>query len=55
MSVHDYLGKLNVLANALCRFSMGSVAHIKEEKKELVKDANCLCRLEEYISQWCNS
>ena len=46
MSVHDHLGKANVLANDLSRLSMGSVAHVKDERKELVKDAHSLARLE---------
>ena len=38
MSVHYHPGKANVVANALSRLSMGSVAHVEEERKELVKD-----------------
>ena len=44
--MHDHLGKSNVLANALSRLSMGSVAHVEEGRKELVKDAYSLARLE---------
>ena len=40
--MHDHLGKVNVLANALSRLSMGSVAHVEEERKELMKDAHSL-------------
>ncbi|WMV25291.1 hypothetical protein MTR67_018676 [Solanum verrucosum] len=36
----------NVVANALNRLSMGSVAHAEEERKELAKDAYRLSRLE---------
>ena len=46
MSVHDHLGQANVLANDLSRLSMGSVAHVEDERKELVKDAHRLSRLE---------
>ena len=46
MSVHDHLGKANVLANSLSRLSMVSVAHVEEERKELVKDDHSLARLE---------
>ena len=35
MSVHDHFGKANVLANNLSRLSMGSVAHVEEERKKL--------------------
>ena len=45
MSVHDHLGKANVLANSLSRLSMGTVADVQEEKKELVKDVNRLAHL----------
>ena len=45
MSVHYYPSKANVVANALSRISMGSVAHIKEGRKELVKDVHRLARL----------
>ena len=46
MSVHDHLGQANVLANDLSRLSMGSVAHVEDERKELVKDIHRLARLE---------
>ena len=38
-------GKANVVANALSRVSMGSVAHVDEDKKELVKEVHRLGRL----------
>ena len=38
MRVHYHPGKANVVADALSRLSMGSVAHVEEERKELVKD-----------------
>ena len=44
MSVHHHPGK-NVVADALSRLSMGNVAHVEEERKELVKDVHRLARL----------
>ncbi|WMV49837.1 hypothetical protein MTR67_043222 [Solanum verrucosum] len=38
-------GKANVVGDALSRLSMGSVAHVKEETKELVRDVHRLARL----------
>ncbi|WMV59183.1 hypothetical protein MTR67_052568 [Solanum verrucosum] len=37
--------KANVVADALIRLSMGSVAHVAKEKKELAKDVHRLARL----------
>ncbi|WMV24300.1 hypothetical protein MTR67_017685 [Solanum verrucosum] len=37
--------KANVVADALSRLSMGSIAHIEEGKKELVRDVHRLARL----------
>ncbi|WMV37510.1 hypothetical protein MTR67_030895 [Solanum verrucosum] len=45
MSVLYHPGKGNVVADALSRLSMGSVAHVEEEKKELAKDVHRLARL----------
>ncbi|WMV32964.1 hypothetical protein MTR67_026349 [Solanum verrucosum] len=45
MSVHYNPGKANVVADALSRLSTGSVAHVKEERKELVKDVHRLALL----------
>ena len=45
MSVHYHPGKTNVVADSLRRLSMGSVAHVEEEKNELVKDIHRLARL----------
>ena len=44
MTMHYHPGKANVVAYALRRLSMGSVSHIDDEKKELVKEVNQLCR-----------
>ena len=45
MSVHYHPGKVNVVADALSRLSMGNVAHVEEKRKELVKDVHRLARL----------
>src|SRR5688572_31719175 len=45
MSVLYHPGKANVVADALSRMSMGSVAHVDEGKKELVKEVHRLARL----------
>ena len=45
MSVHYHPGKANVVGNALSQLSMGSVSHIDDEKKELVKEIHQLSRL----------
>ncbi|KAH0757932.1 hypothetical protein KY290_021425 [Solanum tuberosum] len=44
-SVHYHPGKANVVADALSRLSMGSVAHVEKERKELAKDVHRLARL----------
>ena len=38
-------GKANVVADALRCFTMGSVSHIEEAKKDLVKDVHSFSRL----------
>lgn len=45
MSVHYHPGKANVVVDALSRLSMGSVAHVEDERKKLVKDVHRLARL----------
>ncbi|KAH0720379.1 hypothetical protein KY285_005181 [Solanum tuberosum] len=40
MSILYHPGKANVVVDALSRLSMGSTAHIEEEKRELAKDVN---------------
>ena len=45
MSVHYHPGKANVVADAHRILSMGSVAHVEEERKHLVKDVHRLSRL----------
>ena len=45
MSVHYHPGKVNVVADALSRLYMGSVAHVGEKIKDLVKDVHRLARL----------
>ena len=37
--------KVNVVVDDLSRLSMGSVAHVKEERKELGKDVHMLALL----------
>ena len=49
MRVHYHLRKENVVAYALSRFYMGSVDHVEEERKELVKDVQRLARLGVYL------
>ncbi|KAH0650243.1 hypothetical protein KY284_030155 [Solanum tuberosum] len=45
MSVHYHPSKANVVADALSRPSIGSVAHVEEEKNELEKEVHSLVRL----------
>ena len=45
ISVHYHPGKANVIANSLSRLSICSVAHVGDERKELVKDVHRLARL----------
>ncbi|KAH0652933.1 hypothetical protein KY289_030611 [Solanum tuberosum] len=45
ISVLYHLDKANVVADALSRLSMGSMAHIEDKKKELVRDMHRLARL----------
>ena len=52
MSVLYHPGKANVVADALSRVSMGSVAHVEEGKKELVKEVHkCFQVLRDHISK----
>ncbi|KAH0644810.1 hypothetical protein KY284_032694 [Solanum tuberosum] len=45
MSVHYHPSKANVVADALSRLSMGSVAYVEEEMNELAKEVHRLARL----------
>lgn len=45
MSILYHPDKTNVVANALTRLLMDNVAHIEENKKELVRDVHILTRL----------
>lgn len=45
MSVLYHPDKTNVVAYALSRISMSSVAHVKDEKKKLVYNVHRLSRL----------
>ena len=45
MSVFCHPGKTNVVADDLCRINMGSVSHVEEVKKDLMKDNHRFARL----------
>ena len=45
MSVHYHPGKANLVADSFRILSMGSVAYVEEESKDLVKDVHRLDRL----------
>ena len=45
MSVNYHPRKANVVVDALSRLSIGSVSHVEEKRKELVKDVHRLARL----------
>ena len=45
MSVIYHPDKANAVADALSRMTMGSVSHIEEAKKDLVRDFHRLSRL----------
>ena len=45
MSVLYHPSKANVLVDALSRLSMGSIAHVEEDKKKLVWEVHQLTRL----------
>ncbi|WMV50864.1 hypothetical protein MTR67_044249 [Solanum verrucosum] len=45
MSMHYHQGKANVVAYALSRLYMGSVAHVEEERKKLARDVHRLAHL----------
>ena len=45
MSVVYHPNKANVVEDALIRMTMGSVSHVEEVKKDLVKDVHRLSRL----------
>ena len=49
MSVHYHPGKANVVADSLSILSMGSVSHVEEERKEIVKDVHRLAHLEDLL------
>ena len=46
MSVLYHIGKANMVADALSHTTMGSVSHIDEDKKYLVKDVHRLARFD---------
>ena len=45
ISLHYHSGKANIVAGALSRLSMGSLSHVEEGKKEMVKDIHRLVNL----------
>ena len=45
MSVLYHPSKANVVADALSRLSMGSVAHVEDSKKKLAQEIHYLARL----------
>ena len=45
MNILHHPGKANVVVNALSRMTMGSVSHIDEAMKDLVKDVHKFSRL----------
>ena len=46
ISLHYHPGKANVVDDVLSRLSMGSLAHVEEGKRELVKDVHHLANIE---------
>ena len=42
LTIHYHPGKANVVADALSRKSMGSLSHIEEQKKKIVKEVHDL-------------
>ena len=45
MSLHYHPGKANIVDDTLRRLSMGSLSHVEEGKKEMVKDIHRLKNL----------
>lgn len=45
MSPHYYQSKANVVADALSKFFMGSLSHVEEGKRDMVKDIHRLANL----------
>ena len=44
MSVLYYLDKVNIVVDALSRMTLGSVSHIEQTNKDLVKDVHRFAR-----------
>ena len=53
--MHYHPSKANIVADALNRLSMGSVAHVEEKRKDLVKDVHRLARLRVRLMSISNS
>lgn len=49
MNLHYHPGKVNVIADALNRLSMGSLSHINKGQRGLVKDIHRLANLGVYF------
>lgn len=45
MSVLYILSKANIVADALCRMSLGSVAHVEDNNKKLSQEVHQLAKL----------
>ena len=45
MSVLYYLGKANILVDALSRISMDNITHVEDSKKKLVQEVHQLSQL----------
>lgn len=45
VNVFYHLGKTNIVADALSWMSMGSIAHVEDERKKLVNDVHHLAHL----------
>lgn len=49
MSILYHPGKANVVADALSKMSMGSVAHVEDGKKNLAQEVHQLTRIGVYL------
>ena len=45
LTICYHLGKANVVADALSRLSMGSLSHVEEGQRDMVKDIHRLANL----------
>lgn len=49
MSVLNHSSRANIVADALCRFFMGSMAHVQNDKKRRVQEVHQLNKLGIYL------